>query len=586
MASLPSILPARPAVQDVTSTPEQISHPFGKVTNPDLFTHKENVLLLKEEATASGPASRPPSTVAQSPQPRPSHRSPTPAQGTSFLNSSPGVCVGIASLPEMQPEAAAPRPCSNPNSSSSSNPGPKIAAMGPPPADNPQIQRSPLVHRLLFHGVAPPTSPSPSPFPRYGHALPATANSKGELYLFGGLVRESPRNDVYQFSTTTNSASLFHTTGVAPSPRMGHASALVANVVIVWGGDTNTDPNSKATDKHDNGLYLLNLKTQEWNLLEVSGPAPVGRYGHAVTMVGTKFFVFGGQVDGEFLNDLWAFDLNSLKTRSAWEQWEPVTSERPAQRTGHVCITFEDQIIVFGGTDGKYHYNDTWSFNLQTRRWTELQCIGFIPSPREGHAAAIVGNVIYVFGGRGVDGKDLDDLAAFKISNQRWYMFQNMGPSPSGRSGHAMASIGTRVFVLGGESFSPSKGDDANITHVLDTKHIKYPEDSRGPAPQAVPLGSQNNLRRPSMTGQNVQNQQQGPPSQAAQNPRSMSPTVTPQRAMSPSGRANGLQQQTFSSATGTPPGKTPLRPRREDELIDGADDGFDAVGTVPSHLR
>jgi hypothetical protein len=74
----------------------------------------------------------------------------------------------------------------------------------------------------------------------------------------------------------------------------------------------------------------------------------------------------------------------------------------------------------FGGTDGQYYYNDTWSFDLQTRKWSELNCSGFIPSPREGHAAAIIGDVVYIFGGRGVDGKDLGDLCALKISSERW----------------------------------------------------------------------------------------------------------------------------------------------------------------------
>ena len=115
----------------------------------------------------------------------------------------------------------------------------------------------PLV--VLKPGVAPSTAPSPSPFPRYGHALPATATAAGELLLFGGLVREAARNDLYLFSTRDLSATLVQTTGEIPSPRVGHASAIVSSVLIVWGGDTKTEPTANPAEKQDDGLYLLNL---------------------------------------------------------------------------------------------------------------------------------------------------------------------------------------------------------------------------------------------------------------------------------------------------------------------------------------
>jgi hypothetical protein len=72
--------------------------------------------------------------------------------------------------------------------------------------------------------------------------------------------------------------------------------------------------------------YLL-LVSREWTRVPVNGPGPVGRYGHAVTMVGSKFFVFGGQVDGEFLNDMWAFDLNSRTSAYYHHAARFVTSE-------------------------------------------------------------------------------------------------------------------------------------------------------------------------------------------------------------------------------------------------------------------
>lgn len=132
--------------------------------------------------------------------------------------------------------------------------------------------------------------------------------------------------------------------------------------------------------------------------------------------------------------------------------------------------------------------------------WTQLDCIGYIPVPREGHSAALVGDVMYIFGGRTEEGTDLGDLAAFRITSRRWYTFQNMGPSPSPRSGHSMTAYGKQIVVLAGEpSSAPRDPAELSLVYMLDTAKIRYPNDQQiqqTPSGERVPGNRQPSTER------------------------------------------------------------------------------------------
>ena len=71
----------------------------------------------------------------------------------------------------------------------------------------------------------------------------------------------------------------------------------------------------------------------------------------------------------------------------------------------------------FGGYGGRHDFNDTWSFNILTREWTELKCTGSIPPPRAKHAAVLIDDAMYVFGGSTHDRACLGDLIALNLSS-------------------------------------------------------------------------------------------------------------------------------------------------------------------------
>ncbi|WEW60553.1 Negative regulator of mitotic exit [Emydomyces testavorans] len=474
-------------------------------------------------------------------------------------------------------------------------PGPPSGPPSGPPNQAPPRQRRDRAEsdaqgprQLLLNSGPPPQGPNPAlfpwsqrrlnfptpqstPFPRYGAAVNSVASEDGDIYLMGGLVDGSTvKGDLWMIESNSGNLSCFPLTPITegPGPRVGHASLLVGNAFIVFGGDTKINDH----DTLDDTLYFLNTSSRQWSRAVPPGPRPAGRYGHSLNILGSKIYIFGGQVEGFFFNDLISFDLNALQNPgNKWEflvrnshEGGPPPGKIPPARTNHTIITFNDKLYLFGGTNGIQWFNDVWCYDPTTNLWNQLDYVGFIPPAREGHAAALVGDVMYVFGGRTDEGMDLGDLAAFRITTRRWYSFHNMGPGPSPRSGHTMTSFGKQIIVLGGEpSSEPRDIQELGLVYVLDTGKIRYPNE-QGPTsptgdrqPRRIPTGD----RQPGPSGRTsrealdatADQQKRGPPSQAREN------VASP----GPGGPGSRLPRASIAQApAGPPPTGQPPNPR------------------------
>jgi hypothetical protein len=84
------------------------------------------------------------------------------------------------------------------------------------------------------------------------------------MLIFGGLVHENVRNDLWSMDVRDCTTMTVKTKGDAPMPRVGHAAAIADRIMIVWGGDTKVRPE----DSQDEGLYILDLSTSPLRLRE------------------------------------------------------------------------------------------------------------------------------------------------------------------------------------------------------------------------------------------------------------------------------------------------------------------------------
>lgn len=329
---------------------------------------------------------------------------------------------------------------------------------------NPVQQRSTSTQSTLQQHVYSPWSRirlAQSPFPRYRHVASSYATDEGEVFVIGGLHDQSVYGDTWIIKSLDNGTRFKSVTvpitEATPPPRVGHASTLCGNAFVIFGGDTHKVNESGLMD---DDIYLFNINSHKWTIPQPQGPRPLGRYGHKVSIIATsqmktKLYVFGGQFDDNYFNDLAVFDLSSFRRPdSHWEFINPV-SFLPPPLTNHTMVSFDHKLWVFGGDTPQGLTNELFMFDPITNDWSVVQTTGDVPPPLQEHAAVIYMDLMFVFGGK--DEQDNYSQAGYflNLRSMKWFKlptFNNM--IPRARSGHSLTLLpNNKVLIMGGDKF-------------------------------------------------------------------------------------------------------------------------------------
>eukprot|EP00957_Ditylum_brightwellii_P210909 15365542-Ditylum_brightwellii.AAC.2 len=255
-----------------------------------------------------------------------------------------------------------------------------------------------------------------------------------------------------------------------PTPRSGYSLSTVGGNVFLFGGLD--DSSSSSPPGPNNDLYVLRLKsgeTHEWSRIEITNCAvPLPRWRHTASQINdTEFLIFGGHVSSfHRYNDVWVFNAITM----CWRQPVPKSSKvldygnhtvsewtgSPSPRGGHVAVVIRDLVYVIGGHGGeeyeRAHLNDV--FALDTKRWTWASLVPSgespLPEGRSGHGACAVGDLIYIFGGNNSQAQ-FDDLYVLDPSPDTCSWTKIVGCNlPSAIYNHGAVAIDDYIFVFGG----------------------------------------------------------------------------------------------------------------------------------------
>jgi hypothetical protein len=225
-----------------------------------------------------------------------------------------------------------------------------------------------------------------------------------------------------------------------PSLRDGPAPATIGTSVYLLGGIASFSEDfdrarSVAT------FERFDVRTGRWTELPPL-PRPLNHVGLAA--VGRTLYALGGNTDrlraGQASAESWRFDTSVGR-------WEPIAA-MPTARGGAGTAVVGDRIYVIGGKSGPTSLSANESYDTGTGEWSRH---ADMPTRRDHLGVAAAGGRLYAVGGRKEDEESLRTLEVYDPATDGW---SEGAALPEPKAGFAFLPGPGGLIAAGGEDLS------------------------------------------------------------------------------------------------------------------------------------
>ena len=235
-------------------------------------------------------------------------------------------------------------------------------------------------------------------------------------------------------------------------------------------------------------IWAYNLYTEEWtkHVIPQGQTVPTNRSYACAVVIGSDVYMFGGYMFPERneTNTLWKLASDPQES-FVWSEIVAINKEKtPSPRSEHTGWEHGGKLWTFGGSGSSlagylYEYGDfvhncnnqLLCFNPSNEEWTNPQCYGFVPEPRDGHATTKSQDKIWLYGGCN-SMTELQDLFELDMHSFTWTLIQIKQMQPFPQSSCTLSMISDDVLILhGGYTASWKRSSD---TWILDLKTITW----------------------------------------------------------------------------------------------------------------